>query len=84
MIKITVEIVPFGAVEDARTVWTIEIGNIKTVNDIADYGCYVVDSDDKRLAHFYVKNHPRSKGLARLLKRVFYKIDKVLDNGLNH
>jgi hypothetical protein len=77
VIKVTVEIVPFGDTSRTRKIWEIEVSNIRTdKNDIADYNVCLLDHDAKLVEYYKVCCHPREKGLARLLKRVFGKIKK--------
>jgi hypothetical protein len=79
MIKITVEIVPFGNVEDTRKIWELEVGNVKTDEDnMADYIIYLIDHDEKKARYFNVTNHKRDAGLVRLLSKVFKKMDEEL------
>jgi hypothetical protein len=79
MIKITVEIVPFGNVKDTRKIWEIEVSNIKTYsNDVADYSVCWLNHDAKQVDYFKVTKHKRGAGLARLLSNVFRKMDEEL------
>jgi hypothetical protein len=79
MIKITVETVPFGNVEDTRKLWEIEVSNIKTdADDVADYNVCWLNHSAKKVDYLKVLKHKRDAGLARLLSRVFKKMDGEL------
>jgi hypothetical protein len=75
MIKVTVEIVPFGDTSRTRKMWEIEVVNVETTDrNIADYTFCLLDREAKKVEYYKVKRHLRDKGLARLLERVFGKI----------
>jgi hypothetical protein len=79
MIKITVEIVPFGIIKDTRKIWELEVSNINTdANDVADYNVCWLNHDAKKVDYLKVKKHQRGAGLARLLSRVFKKMGEGL------
>jgi hypothetical protein len=79
MIKITVEIVPFGNTDLTRRLWEVEVSNIKTdANDVADYNVCWLNHDAMQVDYFKVQRHKRDVGLARLLSRVFRKMDEEL------
>jgi hypothetical protein len=79
MIKITVEIVPFGNVKDTRKIWELEVSNIKTdANEVADYSVCLIDNNAMKIWNTKVLRHKRDAGLARLLGRVFKKMDEEL------
>jgi hypothetical protein len=79
MIKITVEIVPFGNTNLTRRLWEIEVSNIKiNANNVADYMCYCKNITENTKGHFKVTKHKRDVGLARLLAKVFKKMDEEL------
>ena len=80
MIKVTVEVWPFGSEEDKKTVYSIEVANVYTAVDIANYACRV-KSPKKEDAYFAVTDHKRSDGMARLLEKVFQKMAEG-NNGL--
>jgi hypothetical protein len=53
--------------------------NIKTdANDVADYNVCWLNHDAKKVDYLKVKKHKRDAGLARLLSRVFKKMDGEL------
>jgi uncharacterized phage-associated protein len=71
--------VPFANVEDTRKIWEIEVSNIKTVyNDVADYSVCLIDNNAKKVWNTKVLKHKRDAGLARLLSKVFKKMDEEL------
>jgi hypothetical protein len=79
MIKITVEIVPFGNVKDTRKIWEIEICNINTdKNDVANYNVCWMNHDAKQVDYIRVNGHRRKDGLVKLLVRVFRKMGEGL------
>jgi hypothetical protein len=79
MIKITVEIVPFGKVDLTRRLWEVEVSNIKTdANDVADYNVCWLNHDANKVKYLKVSKHKRNAGLARLLSKVFKKMDEEL------
>jgi len=77
MLRVTIEIVPFGIEERAEVLGTIKIGNINTTEDNrADYKYAVWDKDTKELISGKIKGHQREKGFWCLVHRVLGKIKK--------
>ena len=69
MLRVTVEIVPFGIEAEKRTLAQISVINTGKHAGSPLWGNYRIEADGQLL--FYVKNHLRSKGHEELLKRVF-------------
>ena len=68
MLRVTVEVVPFGEEEDKRTIATLDIGNIYTDKDIANYEVRA-DLEGEQLT-FNINNHPRHYGWIPLVARI--------------
>lgn len=68
MLRVTVEIVPFGEESRKRTISTLEIGNLQGYGDVCDYICRLKDGEKDET--FYVRNHERKKGAWELIRRV--------------
>jgi len=70
VLKITIEMIPFGEEKNKRLLHTITIGNVKTKNNISNYSVKL-DEVDKGIL---IKSFPRSLGMFELLKRVLGKL----------
>ena len=79
MLRVTVELVPFGIEEDAQVIGTMLIANDGSGNSqYADYAfAYHNDSNPNVIAKGTVKHHARSLGFWPLVKRV---LSATLDN----
>jgi hypothetical protein len=77
MLRVTIEIVPFGIEERAEVLGTIKIANINTTKDNrADYKYVVWDKDIEELISGEVKKHQREKGFWCLVHKILGKIKK--------
>jgi predicted amino acid racemase len=75
MIRVTIDLIPYGIEEKKKNIDTITISNIYTsIKDIAEYS---VRFDNNEKTSFMIKNHRRIEGIYSLLKKV---IDKVVLN----
>lgn len=69
MLRVTIEIIPFGDESMKRTLDTLELVNDGTHPDRPEYGNYVVTgSDHGGLREWEVKDHCRADGLWELLR----------------
>lgn len=82
MLRVTIEIVPFGIEENKRTLSTINIINDGTGNN--KYGNYRIEriSEDKenlipKNDKFEIKRHNRYDGYIKLLQRVINKFVRL-------
>ena len=66
MIRVTIELVPFGREEEKETLQTIEIANVGQVSDKISYYDSNIDGE-----HFAWTSHRRSDGVLKLIKKVF-------------
>lgn len=72
MLRVTVEIVPFGIEENKAKIFDIEISNKFTSKDnIADYLVIAKDIQDKNEIMFFVNKFDRKNGAWSLLEKVF-------------
>jgi len=79
MLRCTVEIVPFGIEERARTLYTFYIGNTSQCSELSNYAVYLnQDPREKKPLNraCSVRKHRRSDGALVLLKKIFTKIIK--------
>lgn len=77
MLRVTVEIVPFGMEEAARTLGTLSVINLRTQpGDVADYEAKLEWSDGAA-AGFLVFNFERPRGWAALLYECFLKAKQI-------
>ena len=82
MLRVTVELVPYGVEEDARVIGTMLIANDGSGNyQYADYAfAYQNDNNPSVIAKGTVKHHARSLGFWPLIKRV---LSATSDNSNN-
>jgi len=73
MLRCTIEIVPYGEEPLKRLIEVVEIANISSASEIADYACirkaydYYGRLEPKAIA--YVRGHNRADGAAELVRR---------------
>ena len=77
MLRVTVEILPFGDESKKKTLRSVSIINDGTHENHPDYGNYRVEHTDGNGESFTfeIHNHVRSDGLDCLLFKVFGKTD---------
>lgn len=80
MLRVTVEIVPFGSEDGAKKLGTMIIGNVTPFNDPSSYHVWV-DEDPRKnprpKPHAEVMDHIRSKGFWELVRRSLNEIERV-------
>lgn len=77
MLRVTIDVCPYGDESQARMISQMKLGNVNTVGDIADY---VVIIEDEEVAK--VEGHERSKGPWELVSRAVNQLDENQKKGL--
>ncbi len=75
MLRVTVEIVPYGMEAHKRVLGTVDIANIRTVDDIADYQVKYQTKTDE-IKFFQLKNYNRADGFWKLCYMVLKSISR--------
>lgn len=70
MIRVTIDLLPFGREEEKETLHTIEIANIGNVKGNIYH--YMANLDDN---YFSATNHNRSESVLKLIKKIFDKAE---------
>lgn len=80
MLKITIEVIPFGRYEDRYPIHSIYIANVSPGNPIkADYDAWLeldptdYDKDKKPKPHVQIKKYKRHLGAIELLRQMLNK-----------
>ena len=80
MLRISIDIVPFGVEPSKRRLSTIEIANVHThPNNTADYKFFVVDVDSGMSYSGKLRGHKREEGYMILVDKVIKKYIKLLE-----
>ena len=72
MLKITVELVPFGLKDVRRTIGVIEIANVGGTREFGDYK-YIIKSDRCDEVKGSLEKFDRNKGAIELLRDILNK-----------
>jgi hypothetical protein len=81
VIRVTIELIPFGNEEEKSTLGEINIINDLTSSKRPEFGNYIIKykslgySYQKRLIN--IKNHKREDGYLKLLQKVVNKLVKI-------
>lgn len=81
MIRVTIELVPFGNEEEKSTLGEISIINDLTSSKRPEFGNYIIKYKnleypyEKRIVN--IKNHKREDGYLKLLQKVVNKLVKI-------
>lgn len=72
MLRVTIEVVPYGMESLARTISEICIANVGTENNIANYEIAGYENKDGKITEvaWELNNFPREEGALELLRRV--------------
>ena len=89
MIRVTVEIVPFGDESSTRQIGKMEIWNLGTTNtkslletgDICDYGARYVDIEQQSTTNLPNIVHDRDDGIESLIAWAFYFLESNRKEG---
>ena len=80
MLRLSIDIVPFGVEPSKRRLSTIEIANVHTnENNTADYKFHVTDVDSGMSYTGKLKGHKREDGHMVLVNKVIKKYLKLLE-----
>jgi hypothetical protein len=79
MLKITVELIPFGVEADRETIMELDVINVYTdPKDVADYGVEVQYHSTNKHYSYPINRHSRRKGASKLLARVFEEFGRIV------
>ena len=79
MLKITIEVIPWGDYNHRSTIEEVFIANVGGDRDIANYECWfnydpsVVKKEERKDADIEIKDYKRSKGSVQLLRQALNK-----------
>ena len=81
MLRVTIDIIPFGVEKDKKNLSTIEIINDGTANLTPTYGNYIINAVNEYgdiLDPIYIKDFRRIHGFKKLVSMVLNKFDKII------
>ena len=73
MLRVTIELVPYGVEELSKTIVEVCIANVHTENDIAKYAAAGYHDKYGKIEEFaaVVEDFPRNAGVLELMKEIF-------------
>jgi hypothetical protein len=76
MLRVTLEMVPFGQEDRKRTIGVLEVSNIGVNEDLGDYLIELEEPDKSGVEVEYIKKYPRSKGAWTLVRRALQRLKR--------